>query len=107
MLHNALAMYTVSFYLTQVLSLVFQFFLLTLWLADMPHTYIEKYHIVDSLIPACGIKSVDGFLRYIFCQVQTKTIEVIPGVPNYILYIQFGWHKVHLMLLGPRIKSVF
>ena len=87
MLHYALAMYTVSFYLTQVLSLVFQFFLLTIWLADMPHIYIEEYHIVDSLIPACGINSVDGFLRYIFCRVHTKTIEVIPGVPNHILYI--------------------
>ena len=39
MLHNALAMYTVSFYLTQVLSLVLQFFLLTIWLADMLHIH--------------------------------------------------------------------
>ena len=94
MLHNALAMYTVSFYLTQVLSLVFQFFLLTIWLADMPHIYIEEYHIVDSLIPACGINSVDGFLRYIFANENNRSYSWSPK--SYSL----GCQKVHLMLLS-------
>ena len=100
LLHNALAMYTVSFYLTQVLSLVFQFFLLTIWLADMPHIYIEEYHIVDSLIPACGINSVDGFLRYIFCQVHRETIENNRSYSWSPKSYSLGCQKVHLMLLS-------